>query len=295
MTSTIAVALWGRGISSPGALDAARDAAAKIDPGALESLAAGPLAWGMLALGLALWLAGDRLFRPLASIAGSVLGATLALAVIRQGGAISPTSAFWGLPPEVPAIGLGAILGLVVGALLYRVAVGLFAAGSLAAAACAALLVFTPGAITPPDRSPVASRWTDAIVLPTSSQPATAPAPTAETSAFDSLTSAAEDAWSRIDPAHRRPVAGAMILAALVGFAAGLIRPRVIAPAIASGGGAALWLAMSASIAHAAGVNGLAMPHESPIPWLAAWFLAALVGLFLQTRARRPRPAPAEE
>jgi len=106
-------------------------------------LAYPPLVLLSLGLGLALWLVGDRLFRPLASLAGAGLGAFLGLAAA----SLFMPESIATIPVAYWTIGLGALIGLILGALLYRLVIGAstaFTAAALAGALVAAVLVGLP-------------------------------------------------------------------------------------------------------------------------------------------------------
>ena len=108
-----------------------------------DLLAYPPLVLLSLGLGLALWLVGDRLFRPLASLAGAGLGAFLGLA----GASLFMPESIATIPVAYWTIGLGALVGLILGALLYRLVIGAstaFTAAALAGALVAAVLVGLP-------------------------------------------------------------------------------------------------------------------------------------------------------
>ncbi|HZW08845.1 MAG TPA: hypothetical protein VFF69_02995 [Phycisphaerales bacterium] len=295
MTNAVMAAapgLWGPGAKpGPDAAQAAEPIVHAARAGAADALdlaAASPALVIALGVGLALWLVGDRLFRPAASLVGAVVGALLGLAVSAswQGGQVA------GVPAPYAAIGLGSLLGLAIGAAMYRLAVGGAAAitlAGLAGALAAAVALHEPPTGPPADRPD------------TTAQAAGAESPRIEHAGFgddlslDQLRAAADDAGSRLRaeweaiPGHVRTlVTAASILGCVVGFAAGVIKPRTAGPAVAALAGAGLWIGATTALLIQAGRQPPPMPTERPGAWLVAWMLVALIGFAAQRRVFRP-------
>ena len=283
--------LWGSGLDGAAALGrAAEDVARHAEHSGIADLAAGsPVVLAVLAIGLALWLVGDRLFRPTASLIGAAVGALLGLAV---GGSI-PSDQLLGMPAPYAAIGLGSILGLGIGAAMYRLAVGAAAAltmGGLAAALTAAISLHEPAPAggSMPERP-------ETIAELAATEAAVAPVGFRDEFTLDALGSAAASARSALQaewqslPSQTRSLAmAAAILGCVVGFAGGLIRPRTAGPAVAALAGAALWLGATTVLLARSGQPLPALPTQQPGAWLLAWVLVALVGFALQRRVIRP-------
>ena len=292
--------LWGSGLDRTAALGrAAEDAVRHADQAGVADLATGsPMVLAVLAIGLALWLVGDRLFRPASSLIGAALGALLGLGVA----GMAQSETLLGMPTPYAAIGIGSLLGLAIGAAMYRLAVGGAAGLTLAGVAAgiaAAISLHTPptapGAGTPPRPETIAeaarsaqttiehARFGDALTLDTLH------------AAADSATSLAQAEWQALPEPTRNLVLAAAILGGVIGFAAGLIRPRTAGPAIAALAGAALWLGATTVLLARAGQPLPAMPSQQPGAWLTAWLLVALVGFGVQRRVIRPAALVAKD
>jgi hypothetical protein len=282
--------VWGSGLDrvtpAPDAaepiLQAARDQATS----AIDLASAFPALAITLGIGLALWLVGDRLFRPAASLLGALVGALLGLTLSANWqGDLAP-----GVPAPYAAIGIGALLGLAVGAAMYRLAVGGAAALTLAGVAGA-----IAGAVA------LAEPPAQALERPETIKEARAQAAQVEHAAFDpdatlsTLRSAAESArsslraeWQAVPEHARNMILAASILGSVLGFALGVIRPRTAGPAVAALAGSALWLGATTALLIQTGRGAPPLPTARPGAWLAAWLLVALVGFAVQRRVIRP-------
>lgn len=285
--------VWGSGLSR---VAQASDAAEPIlqtarhqASDAVDLAIASPALVAALALGLALWLVGDRLFRPAASLVGAVAGALLGLAISSGWEGQAPG----GIPAPYAAIGIGSLLGLAIGAAMYRLAVGGAAALTLAGvagaiAAAVALHEPAPAAADRPETIAEASRPGSAAVR-------------IEEVAFDpkstlgDLRAAAESAgsvlrqeWASVPEEARSMVLAASILGCVLGFAVGVIRPRTAGPAVAALAGSALWIGATTLLLIQAGREAPPLPTARPGAWLIAWLLVALVGFAVQRRVIRP-------
>jgi len=291
--------LWGSGLDRTAALGrAAQDAVRHAEQAGVADLATGsPMVLAVLAIGLALWLVGDRLFRPASSLIGAALGALLGLGVA----GMAQSETLLGMPTPYAAIGIGSLLGLAIGAAMYRLAVGGAAGLTLAgvdagiAAAVSLHTPATPGAGVPERPETIAeaalsaqttiehARFGDALTLDTLH------------AAADSASSLARAEWQALPEPTRNLVLAAAILGGVIGFAAGLIRPRTAGPAIAALAGAALWLGATTVLLARAGQPLPAMPSQQPGAWLTAWLLVALVGFGVQRRVIRPAALVAKD
>jgi hypothetical protein len=285
--------LWGSGLDHAARLSRAADQAAEhAERSGLADLVTGsPMVLAALAVGLALWLVGDRLFRPASSLVGAAIGALVGLVVA---GSIT-TEQVAGVPTPYAAIGLGSLLGLGVGAAMYRLAVGGAAALTLAGVAAAITATVTlhePGTSSgAPERPETIAEVSQAR----STRAAIKPASFGDEITMDELRAAAASTgsmvrsqWETLPEQSRTMALAAAILASVVGFAFGLIRPQTVGPAIAALAGAALWLGATTVLLARAGQPLPPMPMERPGAWLAAWLLVALVGFAVQRRVIRP-------
>lgn len=284
---------WGSGIAAANKAGQVAEHAARHAQGGADSVAdlahIAPAALVALALGLALWLVGDRLFRPVASLVGAVLGALIGLVIAGQVHAES----LGGVPAPYAAIGIGALVGLGVGALMYRLAVGIAGGLTLAGvagviAACVMLQHPAPGVPERPE-----TRAEAAALRPVSTH--AEPVDFADSLSISGLRTAATSVgdlaaaqWQAVPDEARSLILAGSILGCVFGFAFGVIRPRTAGPAVAALAGSALWLAGATSLLARTGRPLPPLPAEQPGPWLAAWLLVALVGFAVQRRVIRP-------
>lgn len=239
----------------------------------------------LLAGGLVLLLFGQRLLKPvlvLALLLASVLFAPPVLALVF-------TSIGAGL-----ATALGVLLGVVLAAITWRVALG--AATGIAIAALATLLVFTG----------VESGFIDART-PTGFLGAS---PAGESAETDLATIAARDerlarspeflrplvAWAddrwHAEPAQVRTLLKAAAAGgAFIGFVLGVWLPRSAAAFLTSIIGALF--AVSGALPLAAHLAGRPVSPVAPIGWLLLWAALALAGwIFQSSRAESARDGP---
>jgi hypothetical protein len=292
--------VWGPGVRrATDAVDAAgplMDAARHGARGMLDLAAASPALVIALAVGLALWLVGDRLFRPAASLVGAVLGALLGLAV----------SSSWqdqvvaGVPAPYAAIGLGSLLGLAIGAAMYRLAVGGAAAltlagvaGALAAAISLHDLSNAPGE-RPETIAEVRAAGEPAVRVEHVSTARETSLENLQTAAA-SLGSTLREEWIALPEHVRSVVLAASILGCVVGFAAGVIRPRTAGPAVAALAGSALWIGATTALLIQSGRHAPPLPTDRPGSWLVAWLLVALIGFAVQRRMIQPAAKATQE
>lgn len=302
-----AAGLWGSGLDSAGniANAAERMAGRVLDSGSgWQEIAAGstPVLIA-LAIGLALWLVGDRLFRPASSLVGAGVGALFGL----WASTVIQADTLGNVPTAYVTIGLGSLAGLAVGAAMYRIAIGTVGGlvfGCAAAALTVAISLQGPtGTPSVPDRPETiaeAAALRAATTRPAETGGTVIPAGfDADLSAADFREAASATAssvgalvraeWAAV-PDSLQPLAlGAAILGCVVGFAAGLLKPRTIGPAVAALAGAALWLGATTVLLTRTGNAPPVMPADQPLPWLGAWLGVAIVGFIVQRRVGRPK------
>ncbi|MDQ7012381.1 MAG: hypothetical protein Q9O74_00620 [Planctomycetota bacterium] len=294
-----AAGLWDSALDSTAAVAAAAERAAgqALGPGApWQDLAAGSMPILLaLAIGLALWLVGDRLFRPASSLIGAGVGAVFGL----WASTIIPADTLGSIPTAYVTIGTGSLLGLAIGAAMYRLAIGTAGGvvfGCLAAALTIAVSLHTT---SPLDRNAAVPERPETIAEAAAMQAAATdaavlPAAFGTEISADRLRETATAARSFVDaglaalPEQFRPLAlAAAILGCVLGFAAGLLKPRTIGPAVAALAGAALWLGATTFLLARTGHALPAPPTQQPAVWLAAWLGVAAIGFIVQRRVGR--------
>lgn len=211
--------------------------------------------------GVALWLLGRSLARPLGAVIGLLAGAVAAATV--------PIDRFGPL-----LIILGSFLGCVVAWLLFRIWMG------TVAAAVAATLVFLGFLLGPDVSAALATGGADSLGN-------LAEAPSAEQVATD-LKAAAQDRWEALRESQGVIAIGAAVAAGLVGLLLGLLAPYGAASVVCALGGT---LMVAASLASWARMVGWSWPEawDDPMHVLAAVGLITAVGVALQWMIFRSR------
>ncbi len=296
-----AAGLWGSALDSTAAVAAAAERAASqaLGPGApWQDLAAGSMPILLaLAIGLALWLVGDRLFRPASSLIGAGVGAVFGL----WASTIIPADTLGSVPTAYVTIGTGSLLGLAIGAAMYRLAIGTAGGVVFGCLAAALTIAVSLHSTNPLDRDTIPERpetIAEAAAMQTAATDAAVlPAAFGTEISADRLRETATAARSFVDaglaalPAQLQPLAlAAAILGCVVGFAAGLLKPRTIGPAVAALAGAALWLGATTFLLARTGHALPALPTQQPAVWLAAWLGVAAIGFIVQRRGGRSAP-----
>ncbi|VAX39239.1 hypothetical protein MNBD_PLANCTO03-1729, partial [hydrothermal vent metagenome] len=221
------------------------------------------------------------------------------------------TETLGSIPTTYAAIGLGALLGLAIGAAAYRLAVGGASAltlGCLAAAVAAAISLHDPGTggagwfeRRVPERPETIAEVASARAAQAAIEQVNfsdfwgGGQASGETATIAGLQVAAESAgaiarsqWAALPEPTQVLVTASAILGGVLGLAFGLLRPRAAGPAIAALAGSALWLGATTVLLARSGQPIPAMPTEQPGAWLIAWVLVALVGFAVQRRVIRP-------
>ena len=306
LNSASAAGLWGSGIDS--AANAAERMAGRVQDSSAgwQDLASGSVPVLLaLALGLALWLVGDRLFRPASSLVGAAIGALFGL----WASTMMQAETLGNVPAAYVTIGIGSLAGLAVGAAMYRIAIGTvggLVVGGAAAAVTVAVSMHSPtlsGRSAVPERpETIAEAASLRSAPPRAAQPAGAGVPVgfgadlseadfreAASAAAASAGSLIRTQWAAV-PDSLQPLAlGAAILGCVVGFAAGLLKPGTIGPAAAALAGAALWLGATTVLLTRTGNTPPVMPGDRPLPWLGAWIGVAAIGFIVQRRVGRSK------
>jgi hypothetical protein len=293
---------------------------------ALEGL--NSLPWGIhaavalaMVAGLVLWLAGQRVLKPMMVAGVALLGATI-------GGLIVPSTS-WGAELTVwHGLGAGLIAGTILGLLVYRSAMALGFGVVLGAALpliAASVLQFYPisgqadeAAWAPAeeawqqvtalgDRAPEASEvgawsggirvlgvsWMDdaenaaqAVERELAEEPSVPAnlAPTAEriSTAWSTATSEVRSQWETLPRPHQAVVGLAGVIGLAGGVIAGLSMPAWASAMVTALFGAAIWLPAFVWLSNAMGAPWRAQFDRSPAAWLAIWAAVALVGMVVQ-------------
>lgn len=295
----------------------------------------GSLPWGIhlvvalgMAAGLVLWLAGQKVIKPLVVTLIAALGGLV-------GGLVVPSTAWGASFSAWHGIGMGAVAGLLVGLLLYRsaLAVGFgVVLGILLPLGAATILSYYPlagasagggeaaawsgedlearagrlvrGAMAEDELAfqIVRAGWQGERAADDEAAPLVEELPENLKPAADAISECWQDAktsiaaeWSELPGAHRLIVllCGAVGLA--TGVIAGLALPGWAAAAVTAMFGAAVWMSCLVWLSNAFSAPWRGLLDRTAPQWLAAWAVAAVIGLVIQRRMRRKgrKPAPA--
>jgi hypothetical protein len=279
---------------------------------ALEGLSALP--WGVhllvalfMAVGLVLWLAGERFIKPVVILAAALIGGLVGALIIPSTG--------WGASFSIwHAIGIGLISGTVVGLLLFRsaMAVGfgvvlgalfpLIAASALQASstqtAHAAPLDTWHSSLVRFDAADSAAQAgleLDIEKVP----PNLRPAAERISHFWGTFSQELSSQWQTLPAPHR----GIILMAAALGLATGVICGLSM-PKWASGGvsamfGAGLWLPAFVWLSNALQTPWRTQLDLPPLHWLGVWGVVALLGMIAQwsgilgKKQKKPAAKPA--
>lgn len=276
-----------------------------------------------MAAGLVLWLAGQRMLKPLV-----VTVVTLMLGAI--GGLVVPSTT-WGqsLTPW-HGLGMGAVVGLLIGLLLYRsaMAVGFgVVLGLLLPMLAATILHYYPvagsdgekAALTFIDDAKVRefSNRREFVIVRAAYQDKAAglengtiveklpenlkPAAESIGTFWTNLTRSVRESWAELPGSHQAIVALSAVIGLATGVVTGLMMPAWASASATSMFGAAIWMSCFVWLSNAFGAPWKSALDRGPHQWLIAWAVAALVGLIVQWRFGRrvkagggqPKPAAA--
>jgi hypothetical protein len=107
------------------------------------------------------------------------------------------------------------------------------------------------------------------------------------------LTERASESWGQMPGPHRAIVLVCAAVGLATGVITGLALPGWAAAMVTSMFGAAVWMPCLVWLSNALGAPWRALFDRSPAQWLAAWAIAAVIGLIAQRRFARRRTAAA--
>lgn len=296
--------------------------------GALRSLPLGVHAVPIIGLiaGIVLWLWGGKFLRPITVILSLAIGAGL-------GALLAPAAGLTdvgGLPAPYVGLGVGALIGLCAGLVLFRFSMGMAAAAALATATFLGATVYLsstnqlPPAPRADERSAQASSLKDQLReslgdlritarkrddAPTKAgepvTPTAGAAKTAEeversaraaslatnTRAFvNDLSADLAERWDAMTPRARLILFGGTLAGWMLGLAIGLASPKRTSAIVTAFLGAALWLACGLYLLRAGGVSLPDALADRPLWWAIGWLAVALAGVGVQSITSRAKP-----
>jgi hypothetical protein len=254
-----------------------------------------------LALGLLLWVFGNRLLKPLFGLLTGLLGALAGLFLFP---ALLPSELLGALSPYI-GLGVGGILGLALGILLFRfaIAIGMGSVAGVAAVLITGILLHSPemnrmtaaARITLPQTP--ALREAEQLRRITREDLREAAAPV-ESRVRDFLREKSEEltgAWREVPHGVQVRLVVAGVTAAMGGLLIGLLMPRRSAAACSALLGTAIWLPAFGWLLHATESPGREMLAQPALIWLILWLTLAALGFAIQVATIRRRRAAADE
>ena len=262
--------------------------------------------------GLLVWLVGSRLLRPAFVFVGTIVGASV--------GYVGAQTLSLGIDPLWVG-GFGLVTGGILGWIMYRIAVSLSFAVILGAAIATATLSafqFRPDSnppaksIEPPFAEDIESLTDLASVLPQLPSPLLIahdalgqadqlaaedapqkPSPNGLRSALDmsfergsafarTLATRIQPLWDGLSFRDRMFLAGSYVLGFLIGLSLGVAAPKRAAGAITAFAGPAIWIPSGVFLIETLQPAAMGWLPDDPMPWLAAWGIAVVIGLVIQ-------------
>jgi hypothetical protein len=299
-------------IDVSGAIDArVLEAGEMLD--ALRDLPVGAhtLAFTGLVVGLVLWSFGRRFVRPGFALVGMVIGAVLGFFTTASIPMIDP------FPIPAPYVGLGggALGGVILAVLLFRVAMAASTALVMALMGVLVACTYLDLKLEPADGATThavnefqldAPEDTSSFELPPFLSPVSNEAPTdAERAArgatvktrrfVRALGAELTSLWDRLPEQSQIVLGLSAALGGAIGALSGIGAPRRTAGAVTAMLGAGMFLPCLVWIAHVKDLPGRDLLHRRPLEWIMIWLGVSAVGIVIQWTALRPpkKPAPA--
>ena len=278
--------------------------------GSLQSLPIGMHAPAFigLAAGLALWLAGRRIIKPVFLVLGVALAGTLGFFLAPAFG----HDAFFGYPSPFVGLGVGALVGLVGSAVLFRFTMAIASGASVAIAACLGAAIYLNANPTP-DRaidipaehaalSPAELALPNVPVRTEPDQPTESPIeavldqPPAPEDSDDGVIEVARTTakvvrnfvgllgaelgliWSQLPVRDRSVISAAGFVGAILGGMLGLAMPKRASALFTALFGAAIWIPCLVYLLTAFDMPIGFLTALSARAWLIAWAVISLVG-----------------
>ena len=275
--------------------------------GSLQSLPLGVHAAAFigLAAGLALWLAGRRLIKPAFLVLGVALAGTIGFFLAPAFG----HDAYFGYPSPYVGLGVGALVGLVGSAVLFRFTMAIASGASVAIAACLGAAVYlnanpaadraidipTENAALPPAELalanvPVRTEPTESPIEAVLDQPDPAEEP--EDDVIEVALTAAKVVrnfvgllgaelgliWSQLPVRDRSVISAAGFVGAILGGLLGLVMPKRASALFTALFGAAIWIPCLVWLLTAFDMPIGLLTGLSARAWLIVWAVVSFVG-----------------
>jgi hypothetical protein len=254
-----------------------------------------PAAVGLIA-GVVLLLAGGKVLRPIAMLLGGAVGG-LGGSLLLPG--LLPAT-IYGLPGTGVAMGIGAVVGLVAAAVLFRAAMATAGAVTFAAAGILGATISLGGMPTElPSFAGVENLATHRVVAASFPLRGAEPRPTeAAGQVAQQLWGDATSAWGSLPAESQMRLLISGLGAGLLGLIIGALMPKRAAALVTALFGAGAALASLTWIAQTAEWPGRGLLEHGPMGWLMLWAVVAGAGVTFQLcgqikSAPKPRPATA--
>jgi hypothetical protein len=264
--------------------------------------AAHALAIGGLITGLALWLFGGKLLKPAFALLGLVIGGMLGFLLVP---AFFSTTIL-GVPSPYVGLGLGLLLGLIQGLVLFRFSMAICTAlilGLAATLGAAAWMKFEPLKRAADVANQPVSTLTGSVpagasslTIPTREEAIEKLRPVAErVGAFlDDAGEQLKSEWTKLTPRQQGTLVISGLAGILGGLILGLVFPKKSSALVTALVGAAVWIPCAAWLAIAANAPGNERLNFTAFTWLLIWLGVTILGLVIQATLLKKK-APKSE
>jgi len=261
----------------------------------------------ILVAGLALWLAGAKLIRPVFAVLGLAIGAGAGYLIVPQFG----WETIFGVSSPLVGLGVGGLAGLIAAFLLYRLAMGLSAGAALALIATLAAGAYLRANPTPDPRGDLTSELAekrsaqdllfDGVPVEGESFDVGAIGDEVRArlkhkkpeNAFEEARVVAEqfglwarDLWNDLPTRDRFVLLTASIAAFTLGLAFGLAAPKKAAAFVSAPFGAGVWLSAGLWLLWVFGFDLGKRVGDNPALALVTLGVIAALGVFIQLGGR---------
>ncbi len=262
--------------------------------------AAHALALGGLLTGLALWLFGGKLLKPAFALIGLIVGGMLGFLLVPT---FTPAT-IASVPTPYLGLGLGAVMGLVQGLVLFRFSMAVCAAiifGLSATLGAAAWMKFEPlkraaDVASQPVGAIAGASGVSSLSTPTREEVTQNLRSVAERAqAFlDDVGAQLRGEWVKLSSRQQGTLVLSGLGGILAGLVVGLVFPKKSSALVTALVGAAVWVPCAAWLAVAWNAPGNERLNFTALTWLVIWVCVAIAGLAIQATLLRRKASKSE-
>lgn len=259
----------------------------------------------LLVSGVLLWVSGRRVMKPIFGVLGALVGGFLGHAIIEG----MDIETMFGVPGEFVGVGIGAAIGLLSAVLIFRLALGVFAAFTLGGLAVLAASVFiqttepppaaldeagNPAALTESEMQELrestsldedSASWRDELTLENAQNAASEPGKFVG----DLYRGFKAELWDPLTSRDRALITATGLAGIVGGLALGVFAPRKTTAFVTAFAGAGMWLPSLYFLSQSLELPGKALLERMPIEWLVIWLVVSLTGVMIQWRGLKEK------